>query len=88
MKRTTQIATLILGATFAFGASAAELITSQQAKEMKLEMLGTVTTTSTNAPLDARADLSKKADEKGGKYYVIIAANERDRTVATAEVYK
>lgn len=88
MKRIISMTTLVLTASFMFSASAAELITRQQAQEMKLELIGTVTTTSTSAPMDAKAVLSQKADEKGGKYYVIIAANERDRTVATAEVYK
>lgn len=88
MKRIISIITLFFTATFVFSASAAELISRQQAQDMNLELIGTITTTTTNAPMDAKADLSKKADEKGGKYYVIIAADERGRTVAAAEVYK
>lgn len=88
MKRIISICTLLFAAFFAFNASAAEQISRQQAKDMNLQLLGTITTTNTNAPMDAKADLSAKADKKGGRYYVIIAADERGRTVAEAEVYK
>lgn len=88
MKQFIVYSALVFSALVAVNASAAQQLTRQQAKEMNLTLIGTVTTTTTNAPMDARADLSQKADEKGGKYYVIIAADERGRTLATAEVYK
>lgn len=88
MKRICAIITLFCTATLTFNAAAAELISRQQAQDMKLQLLGTITTTDTTAPMDAKADLSKKADEKGGRYFVIIAEDERGRTVASAEVYK
>lgn len=88
MKRLIVTAALLLSGAAAFNAVAAEEISSEQAKEMNLQTLGTVDTTSTSSPMDAKARLSKKADEKGGRYYVIIAADERNRTLAMAEVYK
>lgn len=43
----------------------------------------------TPQPMDARRDLSKKADELGGKYFVVIAGQKNEKTVhANADVYK
>lgn len=80
--------TLVAGCTV-FSAFAAEEITQQQADSMKLTSLGTITTTAqTTAPMDAKRVLSKKADEKGGKYFRVIAGREHGRISAIAEVYK
>jgi hypothetical protein len=39
--------------------------------------------------MDAKKELSKKADELGGTYYVITSANKNEKSVhATADVYK
>lgn len=38
--------------------------------------------------MDAKAELSKKADELGGQYYVITSANTDSKIHATADVYK
>lgn len=46
------------------------------------------TTAETTSPMDAKAVLSKLADEKGGKYYLIIAGREHGKFSATADVYK
>ncbi|WP_016675024.1 DUF1471 domain-containing protein, partial [Yersinia pestis] len=40
------------------------------------------------SPMDVKKALSKLADEKGGKYYVIIAEREKGKFDADAEVYK
>lgn len=88
MKPFIVIAALLFAGVQAFTASAAQEITREKAKEMKLEKVGTVTTNSTMSPMDARARLSDKADAKGGKYYVIIAAQEGNRDHALADVYK
>ncbi|HBV40287.1 MAG TPA: hypothetical protein DEF05_11540, partial [Erwinia sp.] len=45
-------------------------------------------TAETTSPMDAKAVLSKRADEKGGKYYMIIAGREHGKFSATADVYK
>ncbi|AXU97309.1 MAG TPA: DUF1471 domain-containing protein [Erwinia persicina] len=88
MKKLITVSALLLTTFAVFTAGAAEQITREKAQEMKLEKIGTVTTNSTNDPMDANARLSKKADEKGGKYYVIVAAQQGNRDHALAEVYK
>ncbi|MFK8256408.1 YdgH/BhsA/McbA-like domain containing protein [Erwinia sp. AnSW2-5] len=88
MKQFIVIAALLLAGVQAFNASAAQEITREKAQEMKLEKIGTVTTNSTTSPMDAHARLSDKADAKGGKYFVIIAAQEGNRDHALADVYK
>ncbi|MBM7345920.1 YdgH/BhsA/McbA-like domain containing protein [Pantoea coffeiphila] len=88
MKKIISATALLFTATLAFNASAAQEISRQQVQDMNLDKIGVITTTGTNAPMDAKADLSAKADKLGGRYYVIIAAEERGRTLAEAEVYK
>lgn len=88
MKKYIAIPALLLTTLAAFNASAAEQITREKAQEMKLEKVGTVTTNSTLDPMDANARLSEKADALGGKYYVIIAAQQGNHDHALAEVYK
>ncbi len=56
---------------------------------MNLTKIGTVSTSDTSAPMDARAELVKKADALGGKYYVITSGDKIGKDVrATADVYK
>ncbi|EHM50419.1 MAG: DUF1471 domain-containing protein [Yokenella regensburgei] len=86
------VATLVIG-SLSFGAFAAKEIEKDKLPEMikseKLVKVGTITTSDTTAPMDAKRELSKKADEKGGQYYVIIAADKGDKYVhANADVYK
>ncbi|WP_455814663.1 YdgH/BhsA/McbA-like domain containing protein [Pseudomonas graminis] len=88
MKQFIAVAALLFVGVQAFNASAAQEITREQAQEMKLEKIGTVTTNSTTSPMDADARLSEKADAKGGKYYVIIAAQEGNHDHALADVYR
>ncbi len=61
-----------------FGASAADMISKDEAHHFKLEYLGNVSVGASggqiSSPSDLHQKLSKLADEKGGKYYVIIAA--------------
>lgn len=76
----------------AFGASAAQLITKEEVKHFKLTKsadLGGPSGGEFSSPSDLHDQLSKLADEKGGKYYVITAAREHGPNFeATAEVYK
>ncbi|KOC91104.1 YdgH/BhsA/McbA-like domain containing protein [Winslowiella iniecta] len=84
----TIAATLVVGSV-SFGALAAEEVTKEQVEQMKLEKIGTVTTTAeTTSPMDAKEVLSKEADKKGGKYFLVIAGREHGKISATAEVYK
>ena len=82
------VASLVIG-SLSFGAFAAKEITKEDVAKMKLTKVGTITTSNTTSPMDAKHDLSKKADELGGKYYVIIAGEKNERTVhGNADVYK
>lgn len=84
------IAALVVGSV-SFSALAATLLTKEDLDKNpgKYEKIGTVTTTAeTTSPMDAKEELSKKADEKGGQYYVIISGREHGKFSATAEVYK
>ncbi len=59
----------------AFGASAAQLITKEEVKHFKLTKVGPISVGPSggefSSPSDLHDQLSKLADEKGGKYYVI-----------------
>ncbi|ENQ9729104.1 YdgH/BhsA/McbA-like domain containing protein [Yersinia enterocolitica] len=78
------VALVVTGVSF--GAMAAKEITKEEAKNY--EKIGTITTSGqATSPMDVKQELSKLADEKGGKYYVIIAEREK-KFDADAEVYK
>ena len=84
------VAALVVGSV-SFSTLAATLLTKEDLDKNpgKYEKIGTVTTTAqTTSPMDAKEELSKLADEKGGKYYVVIAAQEKKKISATAEVFK
>ncbi|HAK35708.1 MAG TPA: DUF1471 domain-containing protein [Pantoea sp.] len=82
------VASMVMGAV-SFSAVAAKEVTREEVKKMNLEKIGTVNTTAeTTSPMDAKRELSKQADEKGGKYFLVIAGREHGKFSATAEVYK
>jgi hypothetical protein len=82
------VASLVIG-SLSFGVFAAQEITKEDVAKMNLTKIGDITTSKTTSPSDAKADLSKKADELGGKYYVIIAGEKNEKTVhGNADVYK
>ncbi|MFD1800811.1 DUF1471 domain-containing protein [Mixta tenebrionis] len=84
----TVVVTCLLGG-LSFSVLAAKEVTKEEAQKMNLEKIGTVNTTAeTTSPMDAKRELSKMADEKGGQYYVIVAGREHGRFSATADVYK
>lgn len=89
MKMVTGIvASLVIG-SLSFGALAAEELAKDKVKEMNLTKIGEITTSDTSAPMDAKKELSQKADELGGTYYVITSAEKYTKDVrATADVYK
>ena len=79
--------------SLAFGSSAAQLITKNDLSKLHLTKVDVVTVGPSSgrigSPTDLHAELSKLADEKGGKYYLIIAAREHGPNFeASAEVYK
>lgn len=82
------VASMVMGAV-SFSAVAAKEVTREEVKKMNLEKIGTVNTTAeTTSPMDAKRELSKMADEKGGKYFLVIAGREHGKFSATADVYK
>ncbi|HAB25958.1 MAG: YdgH/BhsA/McbA-like domain containing protein [Pantoea sp.] len=82
------VASMVMGAV-SFSAVAAKEVTKEEVKKMNLQKIGTVNTTAeTTSPMDAKRELSKQADEKGGKYFLVIAGREHGKFSATAEVYK
>lgn len=77
----------------AFSTVAADLISKDEAHHFKYEYIGNISVGASSgaisSPSDLHAKLSKLADEKGGKYYVIIAAREHGPNFeAIAQVYK
>lgn len=88
MKRKIMVAAALFLGTLASGSVlAAQEITKEQANQY--QEVGKISSMKEQtAPSDAKADLSKKADELGGKYYVITSAKEGSKMSATATVYK
>ncbi|CAI1007183.1 Protein of uncharacterised function (DUF1471) [Serratia quinivorans] len=87
MSMKTTLAALSLLSVVSFGASAAALITNDQATN--LQSVGTITASGiTGAPSDIRQALSDKADKQGAKAYRVIEAYENGNWHATAEIYK
>lgn len=84
----TVAVTCLLGG-LSFSALAAQEVTKEDVQKMNLEKIATVNTTAeTTSPMDAKRELSKMADEKGGKYFLVVAGREHGRFSATADVYK
>ncbi|MHA6312937.1 MULTISPECIES: YdgH/BhsA/McbA-like domain containing protein [Pantoea] len=82
------VASMMMGA-ISFSAMAAKEVTKEEVKTMNLQKIGTVNTTAeTTSPMDAKKALSQLADEKGGKYFLVIAGREHGKFSATADVYK
>ncbi|AEF43562.1 protein of unknown function DUF1471 [Serratia sp. AS12] len=81
------LAAISLMSALSFGASAATLITNDQAGD--LQSVGTITANGVaGAPSDIRQALSDKADKQGAKAYRVIEAYENGNWHATAEIYK
>ncbi|TPG58809.1 DUF1471 domain-containing protein [Ewingella americana] len=89
MKSYKIMAVALVAGLFSVSAMSAEMITKEVAKEKGYTSIGTVSTSGEfTAPMDAREELSKLADKKGGKYFVIIGGQEKKKISATAEVFK
>ncbi|CAM3600756.1 hypothetical protein BS639_19390 [Rouxiella silvae] len=87
MKITTTIAALALFSAVSFGASAAQLVTNQQAEN--LQSVGTISVSGIDGvPSDIRQQLSQKADSQGASSYRVIEARNDGNYHATAEIYK
>lgn len=89
MKIFKTMAISLLVGSVSFSALAAKEVTKEEVETMKLQKIGTVTTTAeTTSPTDAKAELSKMADEKGGQYFLVVAGREHGKFSAVADVYK
>ena len=89
MKLIKGIVTSLVIGSISFGVFAAKELEKDKVAGMNLTKIGEITTGNTTAPMDARKELSKKADELGGTYYVVTSANKNEKNVhATADVYK
>lgn len=87
MKRNIIIATLGLASMLSFGASAATMVSSDQAQN--LQSLGSVSVSQTaSSPMSIREQLSAKADQAGASSYRVTELQEGDTWHATAELYK
>lgn len=87
MNMKTTIAAISLLSALSFGASAATLVSNDQASQ--LQSIGTITASGIGgAPSDIRQALSDKADQQGAKAYRVIEAYENGNWHATAEIYK
>ena len=87
MKRNIIIASLGLASLITFGASAATLVTNDQASN--LQPMGTISVSQVaGVPMDIRQELSAKADKAGASSYRIVEAHMGDQAHVTAELYK
>lgn len=89
MKLASGIVAAVVMGSLSFGAFAAKEIQKDEVAKMNLTKVGSVTTSRTTSPMDARKELSEKADKLGGKYFVVIAGQKNEKNVhANADVYK
>lgn len=89
MKTSIAIAVLGLTSVLSFGASAANLVTSEQVANENLQSVGTVSVSGLDSsPMTIREALSQKANQQGASSYRIIEAYNNGNYHATAELYK
>jgi len=89
MKTTIAIAALGLASVLSFSASAAELVTDQQAASQNLQSMGTISVSGLDSsPMTIRDALSQKANQQGASSYRVIEAYNNGNYHATAEIYK
>lgn len=79
-----------LACSLAFSSLAAEMMLKNDFEKVKnqYEKTGTVSTSGTLSPSDARAELSRKADQQGGDIFVLSSGNTDNKVHGTATVYK
>ncbi|ORM52197.1 hypothetical protein HA41_12505 [Pantoea conspicua] len=84
------IAVLSLASVFSMGASAASLVSNQQAQSQNLQPMNQTIIVSgrDGDQTNIRQVLSEKADAQGASHYRIIENNQDDTYHVTAELYK
>lgn len=89
MKTSIAIAALGLASVLSFGASAANLVTSEQVANENLQSVGTISVSGLDSsPMTIRDALSEKANQQGAGSYRVIEAYSNGNYHATAEIYK
>ncbi|MFP2239781.1 YdgH/BhsA/McbA-like domain containing protein [Pseudescherichia vulneris] len=89
MKMIKRLALMVVASTFATAAMSATLITKEELKQHpEYVRVGVVSTSAELSPSEAKEALSKLADEKGGKYFLVTSGNTSNKISATAIVYK
>lgn len=80
----------LMTCTLSFGSIAAELMSKDDFGKVKDQYvkIGSISTSGETSTSDAKTELSKKADEKGGDVYVVTSANTNNKIYGTADVYK
>lgn len=83
----------LFGLTCCVAAQAAQNISKEEVKHFKLTKVGSISVAETggsiSSPSDLHQEISKRADEKGAKYYVVIAAREHGPNFdAVVDLYK
>lgn len=80
----------IFACTFAFSSLAAEMMTKKDFEKVQdqYEKIGNISTSGETSAADAKAELSKMADAKGGDIYVLTSGNTSNKMHGTADVYK
>ena len=88
MKTTIAIAALGLASVLSFSASAADLVTEQQAASQNLQSMGTISVSGLDSsPMTIRDALSEKANQQGASSYRVIEAYNNGNYHATAALY-
>ncbi|RPE01303.1 DUF1471 domain-containing protein [Candidatus Pantoea deserta] len=79
-----------IACTFAFSSFAAEMMTKNDFEKVKdqYEKVGNISTSGETSAADAKSELSKLADAKGGDIYVLSSGNTSNKIHGTADVYK
>ncbi|MGK3144465.1 YdgH/BhsA/McbA-like domain containing protein [Pantoea sp. C2G6] len=88
MKKTIAMTLVSLAALFSLGASAASLVTNEQAQNLQ-SMNQTISVSGRDGDqTNIRQVLSGKADAQGASHYRIIENNQDNTWHVTAELYK
>ncbi|ORM66021.1 YdgH/BhsA/McbA-like domain containing protein [Pantoea rwandensis] len=88
MKTKLAIAVLGLASVLSFGASAASLVSNEQAEQLQ-PLNQTISVSGIDGDqTNVRQELSQKADAQGASHYRIIENNRGDTFHVTAELYK
>ncbi|PIJ51070.1 hypothetical protein BL250_11250 [Erwinia sp. OLTSP20] len=78
-----------LACALTFGVSAAQLVTSDVARQQNLQPVGVISVSGLDSsPMTIRQNLSRKADTQGASKYRVIEAYTNGNYHATAEIYK